>query len=61
MILQPEPLLSKVNEDDIIFYSWALFVQSELKVGNGQDDELMSRLVAVKKWGYSVMISAMKD
>jgi hypothetical protein len=30
VIRQPEPLLSKVNEDEIIFYSWAFFRQPDM-------------------------------
>jgi hypothetical protein len=39
VILQPEPLLSKVNAVDVIFCRWALFVQPELQLTSEQDDE----------------------
>ena len=39
VIRQPEPLLSKVTEDENIFYRWDLFVQLELKLISEQKAE----------------------
>ena len=39
VIVQPEPLLSKVNEDDIIFCCSTLFVKPELQMISERDDQ----------------------
>jgi len=39
VIRQPEPLLSKVNVVDVIFYSSALFVQPGLQMMSERDDQ----------------------
>jgi len=39
VIRQPEPRLSKVNEDDIIFCSSAIFVQPGLQLISERDDQ----------------------
>jgi hypothetical protein len=41
VIRQPELLLSKVTEDENIFYCSALFVQPELQLGSEQDDQYL--------------------
>jgi hypothetical protein len=39
VLRQPEPLLSKVNEVEVIFCCSALFVQPELQLISERDDE----------------------
>jgi hypothetical protein len=41
VIVQPEPLQSKVNVVDVIFYRWDLFVQPGLQLISEQDDEFL--------------------
>jgi hypothetical protein len=41
VILQPEPLLSKVNTVDVIFYCSALFVKPGLQMISEPDDQHM--------------------
>ena len=39
VISQPEPKLSKVNEEDVVFYYSALFVQPEPQMISERNDE----------------------